>query len=67
LKANIFNKKITWHSARHTFGQLLHDRGIDIATIAALMGDTIATVLKNYVRVSESTKFDAVNKLNFDI
>ena len=65
LQAKIFNKKITWHSARHTFGQLLHDKGVDIATIADLMGDTIQTVLKNYVRVSESTKVDAVNKLSF--
>jgi len=67
LKAKIFNKKITWHSARHTFGQLLHDKGVDIATIADLMGDTVATVLKNYVRVSESTKVDAIKRLNLDI
>ncbi len=62
LENKIF-KSITWHSARHTFGQRLHDNGVDIYTIAELMGDTIDTVVKNYVKVSDKSKFNAVKKL----
>jgi len=58
-------KLIAWHSARHTFGQRLHDSGEDIATIADLMGDTIKTVLQNYVEISEDRKSKAVDKLSF--
>jgi len=58
-------KKVTWHIARHSFGQILHDHGVDIATIANLMGDTIKTVIQNYVKVSEKSKRDAIEKLNF--
>jgi site-specific recombinase XerD len=64
-KAKIMNKKITWHSARHTYGQLLHEEEVDIATVANLMGDNIQTVIKNYVRISEKTKRQAVKKLPF--
>ena len=49
-------KFIVWHSARHIFGQLLHDHGADIATVANLMGDNIQTVIKNYVRVENPVK-----------
>lgn len=62
---NIQGKNITWHSARHTFGQRLHDEGEDIATIADLMGDTIKTVIQNYVQISEKRKSKAMNKLSF--
>ncbi len=62
--AQVF-KKITWHNARHSFGQILHDNEIDIATISALMGDTITTVIKNYVKVSDESKRKAIGNLDF--
>lgn len=64
LEAGI-RKKILWHSARHTFGNQLHELGADIATISDLMGDTLNTVVRNYVRISDTTKFNAVRKLDF--
>ena len=58
-------KKVGFHTARHSFGNILHENGVDIATIAAMMGDTMETVIRNYVRISDKVTMGAVDKLNF--
>lgn len=51
-------KRITSHSARHTFAvSLCADRGVSCETCAELMGITVSTCVENYYRVS-SRKID---------
>src|SRR3712207_6847396 len=34
------NKHITWHCARHSFSVLLQRKGVDLATVAGMLGHT---------------------------
>lgn len=43
----------TAHTFRHTWGTKAALRGVPPAVIAAMMGDSIATVLRNYIHVTE--------------
>lgn len=44
----------TAHTFRHTWGTRAALRGVPPAAIAAMMGDSIATVLRNYIHVTEA-------------
>ncbi|WP_261797773.1 tyrosine-type recombinase/integrase [Kurthia senegalensis] len=57
-------KEATPHVFRHTFASRLISEGIDIATVASLLGDTIDTVQKTYVHAIENKKEEAINKLD---
>ncbi len=61
-KAGI-HKKITFHVARHTMGTqlLLHD--VDIKTASSLLGHTNLATTERYVRIADSMKQKAVDKL----
>lgn len=55
-------KRITSHSARHSFAvTLCADRGVSCETCAELMGITVSTCVENYYRVS-SRKIDSETK-----
>lgn len=56
-------KKITWHVARHSFGTNLVESGVDVAITSKLLGHTSLVNTNVYVRVSESLKEQAINKL----
>jgi len=59
-------KKVTWHTARHSFGQILFEKTGNIYAVASLMGDTLETVIRNYVKkVKTDTKIDAIDQLDF--
>ena len=61
-KAQI-EKKVNFHSARHTFGTLCVTYDIDIFTIKQLMGHTeIETTLK-YAKLVDKKKDEAIDKL----
>lgn len=48
------NKRLTCHSARHTFAvTICADRGVSSETCAELMGITINTCIENYYKVSQ--------------
>jgi integrase/recombinase XerD len=53
-------KKITYHSARHTFGTLLHSNGIDILTTSHALGHRTLSETSRYVRVADKTINTAV-------
>jgi hypothetical protein len=59
------NKHITWHCLRCSVSDILQDRGIDVVTVAALLGQTTAKyILENYkkrVKVKHTRK--AIKKL----
>jgi integrase/recombinase XerD len=49
------DKHITWHCARHSFSVLLQQKGVDIATIAGILGHTsskyIHDTYKRYIKI----------------
>jgi integrase len=58
------NKHITWHCARHSFSVLLQQKGVDIATVAGMLGHTSTKyVHQTYQRYVKDSAVDAINKL----
>lgn len=57
-------KHITWHCARHSFSVLLQDKGIDVATVAGMLGHTSTKyVHKTYNRYRKANALEAIRKL----
>lgn len=57
-------KHITWHCARHSFSVLLQDKGVDVATVAGMLGHTSTKyVHKTYKRYRKANALEALNKL----
>ncbi len=54
-----------FHSIRHTYGSMLLRNGVDIETVAELMGHTALAVTQIYLHSDLKTKHNAVNKLNY--
>lgn len=58
------DKHITWHCARHSFSVLLQQNGVDIATVAGMLGHTTTKyVHQTYKRYSKSQALEAIQKL----
>jgi len=61
-----FDKHITWHCARHSFSVLLQQKGVDIATIAGILGHTsskyVHDTYKRYLKIDAEK---AIQKLPF--
>jgi integrase/recombinase XerD len=57
-------KHITWHCARHSFSVLLQQKGVDIATIAGILGHTsskyVHDTYKRYINIDAE---EAIQKL----
>ena len=53
---------VTPHVLRHTWGTLAARRGVDLWKIAGVMGDTLATVEKNYLHHCPEHLRDAVER-----
>lgn len=57
-------KHITWHCARHSFSVLLQKNGIDIATVAGMLGHTSTKyVHQTYKRYIQESAREAIAKL----
>ena len=54
------NKKITFHTARHTLGSTGSDMGMDIQTISAILGHTDIRTTQTYTKVSRKKKLDGL-------
>lgn len=52
------------HDFRHTFATTLLAEGIDVKTIAALLGDTISTIEQTYIHYSDDMRKSAGSKLD---
>lgn len=58
------DKHITWHSLRHSMSVLLQDAGVDVATVAGLLGHTTTKyVHKTYQRYKGKSGEEAIKKL----
>ncbi len=56
-------KHITWHCARHSFATSLLNEDVDVFTVSKLLGHKKMMQTQDYLRISESKKQMAVNKL----
>lgn len=52
------------HDFRHTYATKLLSEGVDIRTVASLLGDTVATVESVYIHYSDEMRKKATQKLN---
>lgn len=52
------------HDFRHTYATKLLSEGVDIRTVASLLGDTVATVEKVYIHYSDEMRKNAEKRLN---
>jgi len=66
-KAGI-DKRLTWHSARHSFGTILLMNQTDLKTISNLLGHSSLTHTQKYTHVVDALKAHAVSTLpNIDV
>ncbi|PQJ09615.1 hypothetical protein CJD36_016890 [Flavipsychrobacter stenotrophus] len=56
-------KHITFHCARHSYGTEMIAQGIDISIASKLLGHTNISTSQRYVRISDSLKQQAIQKL----
>lgn len=61
-ECNIPHKK--FHSIRHTYASMLLSKGVDIETVAELMGHSAISITQIYLHSSSKSKNKSVNKLN---
>ena len=62
-ECNIPHKK--FHSIRHTYASTLLKNGVDIQTVAELMGHSAIAITQIYLHSTKEQKQDAVDKLNY--
>ena len=54
-----------FHSIRHTYASMLLKNGVDIETVAELMGHSAVSITQIYLHSTSSQKQNAVDKLNY--
>jgi integrase/recombinase XerD len=57
------DKRITWHSARHSFATNILLLGYDIKTLSQLLGHTSIQHTQKYLNIADERKVQAVNAL----
>ena len=62
-RAGLQNRGLTIHSLRHAFASQLVKAGVDVATIAALMGHANISTTSLYLHSSTATKRAAISRL----
>lgn len=60
-------KHISHHTARHTFGTSLLERGVDLKIVSKLMGHTSIKSTEHYAKVTRKNLADVIGKLNENI
>jgi integrase len=63
---NLGIEGVTPHTLRHTWATHAAQDGLQMETIAAFMGDTVQTVIKNYLHLSPDHLRQAINRPNRD-
>jgi len=60
--ANV-KKKISWHTARRTFATMALENGVDIYTVAKLLGHTNINQVAKYAKVTDKLRREAIAAL----
>ena len=55
------NKKITYHTSRHTFATMMLTLGADLYTTSKLLGHANVKTTQIYAKIVDSKKVEAVN------
>lgn len=58
-----YKKDCSIHKLRHTYATLLLAHGVDVKTVAALLGDTVNTVIKTYIHYNDEMRRQAAEKV----
>ena len=58
-----YNKACSIHQLRHTYATLLLGNGVDVKTVAALLGDTVNTAIKTYIHYNDDMRRQAADKV----
>ena len=58
-----FDKKLVWHSLRHTTGTWLAENGSDVLTIARVLNHKSTTTTARYVKLTDKARKTAINSL----
>ncbi|MGJ0690093.1 tyrosine-type recombinase/integrase [Veillonella seminalis] len=56
-------KSKSFHDLRHTYATTLIANGVNIKTVAALLGDTVQTVINNYIHYTDEMRQQAADKV----
>jgi site-specific recombinase XerD len=56
-------KHIGWHTARRTFATMELEHGVDIYTVAKLLGHRTITQVAKYAKATDKLRREAVNAL----
>ncbi len=56
-------KRISFHTARHTFATLLLNEGVDLYVVSKLLGHADVKTTQVYAKIMDSTKREAMSKL----
>jgi len=62
-KAAGIDKRIGWHTARHTFAVLSLESGTDLYTVSKLLGHTNIATTQVYAKATDTMKREAVDRL----
>jgi integrase len=57
------NKRVSFHTARHTFATLSLTQGIDLYTVSKLLGHKDISTTQVYAKIIDSKKQEAIQKL----
>ena len=57
------DNRLSPHSLRHTYASNLLAHGVDIRTVAALLGDTVPTVIKTYIHYTDDMRAAAAEDI----
>ena len=61
-KAKI-NKRVSFHTGRHSFATMALTEGVDLYTVSKLLGHKDISTTQIYAKIVDSKKLEAVNKL----
>lgn len=56
-------EKLSPHVFRHTYASVLISEGVDIATVASLMGDSVGTIQTTYIHAINDKREEAIQRI----
>lgn len=62
-KIKKYHKTCSMHKLRHTYATLLLGHGVDVKTVAALLGDNVDTVIRTYIHYTDDMRKQAAEKV----